>query len=97
MSKRYDRDFKEFILKLVVEEFQPQSQVSREHDIPVSTLSRWVREYRRENERGSGELQYFTAAELKKIEKEYSDRIKDLEEENAILKKAAHIFMKNPE
>lgn len=97
MSKRYDREFREFILKLIVEEFQPQSQVSREHEIPVSTVSRWVREYRRDHKLQSEELQYFTAAEIKKVEKQYADRIKDLEEENAILKKAAHIFMKNPD
>jgi len=38
MSRKYDRDFKEYIAKLVVDENLKQSELSREHDVPSSTI-----------------------------------------------------------
>ncbi|SRR5690625_512913 len=96
MSRTYDRDFKEYIAKLVVEEDMVQTELSREHDVPTSTMGRWVREYRLEKARKNGEAQFVTPTEHKQREKELLDQIKELEEENKILKKAAHIFMKDP-
>ena len=69
------------------------AQVSRELGINVNTLREWLRKYREDKAEpfvGSGNLR----AEAKSI-KELEKRIKDLEEENAILKKAAAIFAQN--
>jgi len=96
MSKSYDRDFKEYIAKLAVDENVLQTELSREHDVPASTIGRWVKNYRMEKARTNGEVQYVTPAEHKRLEKELRSKIEDLEEENAILKKVAHIFMKDP-
>lgn len=96
MSRNYDHEYKEYIAKLVVEENMVQAELSREHDIPPSTIGRWVKNYRKEKARENGEIQFVTPTEHKQRERELMDRIKDLEEENEILKKAAHIFMKNP-
>ena len=96
MSRKYDHDFKEYIAKLIVDENMVQAEISREHDIPTSTISRWVRNYKLKKVRENGDVQFVTPTEHKEREKELLQQISDLEEENAILKKAAHIFMKSP-
>lgn len=96
MLRNYDRDFKEYIAKLVVDENIPQTELSREHGLPTSTIGRWVKNYRLEKAQKNGEVKFVTPTEHKRREKELEARIKDLEEENAILKKVAHIFMKDP-
>lgn len=96
MSRKYDREFKEYIAKLAVEENIPQTELSREHDIPTSTIGRWVKNYRLEKASENGDVKFVTPSELKKREKELINQINELKEENAILKKVAHIFMKDP-
>lgn len=96
MSRKYDRDFKEYISKLVVDENMVQAELGREHDIPLSTIGRWVKNYRLEKARENGEIQFVTPTEHKQRENDLLDKIKKLEEENAILKKVAHVFMKDP-
>lgn len=86
MAKHYSDEFKEQAVDLVLEGKKSQHQIARELGLTISTLNTWVRKYRDNN---SG-----------KTEKEASDkalikRIKELEEENAILKKAAAYFAKN--
>jgi|SRR5699024_2095832 len=98
MMRTYDQDFKDFATKLVMEENKPMAEVGRELDIPYGTLSRWVEKYKKEEKRKAEQLEYVTPSEHKKREKELLDKIKDLEEENAIIKKAARIFaMKDQE
>lgn len=96
MSKHYDHDFKQYIAKLAVDENVTQAKLSREHDVPSSTIGRWVRDYRLEKAKKSGDTEFVTPTEHKKREKELLTHIEKLEEENAILKKVAHIFMKDP-
>lgn len=96
MTKSYDRDFKKYIAKLVVDENMVQAQLSREHGIPSSTIGRWVKDYRLEKAKKDGGVQFVTPTEHKQREKELLDELEKLKEENAILKKVAHIFMKDP-
>lgn len=96
MARKYDHDFKEYIAKLAVDENIKQVELSREHDVPASTIGRWVQNYRLEKARENGEVEFVTPTEHKQREDELLAQIKELEEENAILKKAAHIFMKDP-
>ncbi|WP_181350883.1 transposase [Thalassobacillus sp. CUG 92003] len=93
MGRSYDKEFKDHVAKLVVDEGRKASEVSREMDVPYKTMNRWVRECRKEKEAKAEQLEYITPGEHKKREKELLDRIKELEEENEIVKKAAHIFM----
>ncbi|KGA95474.1 hypothetical protein AJ85_06230 [Alkalihalobacillus alcalophilus ATCC 27647 = CGMCC 1.3604] len=95
MSKVYDEDFKEYVSKLVVEEGRKVSEVSSELDIVDKTIYRWVKKYRERLALKEKESGYKTPSEYEKREKELVKRLKDLEEENAIIKKAAHIFMKS--
>ena len=92
-GKVYSIEYKIQAVKRVTEDCMSAAQVSRELGINVNTLREWVRRYREDNTEpfvGSGN-QRTEARTMKELEK----RIKDLEEENAILKKAAAIFAQN--
>ncbi|KGX85637.1 hypothetical protein N783_14175 [Pontibacillus marinus BH030004 = DSM 16465] len=93
MGRTYDNEFKQYVARLVVDEGKPATEVAREMDVPYKTMNRWTREYRKEKEAKAEELNYVTPSEYRKREKELLDRIQELEEENEIVKKAAHIFM----
>lgn len=93
MAKNYDKEFKIYAVKQVVEEGKKAAEVSRELDIAQQTLSKWIMQYRQDAGQsfvGSGNLK----SEDKGI-KELEKRLRDLEEENAILKKATAIFAKS--
>lgn len=93
--RSYDREFKEYVVKLVLDEGKPRAEVAREKDIPYGNVTRWVSKYKKAQKLKAEELEYITPSEHRKREKELLDRIKDLEEENAIIKKAARIFATN--
>lgn len=96
MSRRYDDEFKEYIVKLVFEEGKKQTEVSREMDVPTGTLHRWVAEHKKKQIAENNGEEYLTPSEQKQRENTYEKQIKELQEENEILKKAMHIFAKNP-
>src|SRR5699024_5055855 len=93
--RTYDKEFKNYVVKLVVEEGKRMTDVARELDVHYDNVRRWIREYRKEEKRKADALEYVTPSEHKEREKELLDRISELEEENAIIKKAARIFAKN--
>ena len=67
------------------------SQSAQEYGIPRATVGRWIKEYKKNGTFvGSGNIKPENQEmyELKK-------KLADLEEENAILKKAAACFAKN--
>ncbi len=82
---KYSIDFKIQAEKRVVEDGVSSAQVSRELDINVNTLREWVQRYREDTEEpfvGSGN-QRKEEKHIKELEK----RVRDLEEENELLKK----------
>ena len=86
----YSKEFKVQAVKWVVEDNITSTRVARELGININTLRDWVKRYKEDKNEpfvGSGNLR----AEAKLI-KELEKKIRDLEEENAILKKAAAIF-----
>ncbi|WP_158232097.1 MULTISPECIES: transposase [unclassified Sporosarcina] len=97
MRKRIDDNLKRHLIKLVVEEGKKQIEVSREMDVPVSTLRRWVSEYRKELQKERNGEEYVTPTERLKQQRALEKEIQELKEENEILKKAMHIFSKNPQ
>lgn len=91
--KRFDKHFKEEAIRLVLEQKRPASAVAKELGIHVHTLYKWTGQFKQHKENafpGSGHLRP-DDAELKRLKK----MVADLEEENAILKKAAAIFAKH--
>lgn len=92
-GKRYDKEFKTYAVKMVVEDDRKIAEVARELDLVHQTLHKWVDKYKEEQEDafvGSGNLSPMGQAEFGK-----DKRIRDLEEEVTILKKAMGIFAKN--
>lgn len=92
-KKYYSQEFKTEAIKMVLAGKQSQAEIANELGIPNTTLSTWIERYKDNPERGIAGSQVLseTDIELRKQAK----RIKELEEENAILKKAAAYFAKN--
>jgi len=93
MAKRYDKEFKVYAVNLVVEDGRKAAEVARELDLVPQTLQKWVTKYKEDKEDsfvGSGNRSPKDQAGYEK-----DKRIRDLEEEVAILKKAMGIFAKN--
>jgi transposase len=85
--KQYEEEFKKQTVHYIEEQKKPIAEVARELEIPESTLHGWMSKYGRKIEELLGD----TLADSR-ILREYQKRIRDLEETNAILKKAMHIF-----
>lgn len=91
--QRYNLEFKKETVKYIQERSKSIPEIAEELNIPAGTLNKWVSKYREfPNEPfvGSGNLRA-SDQELK----EQASRIRDLEEENEILKKALHFFSKD--
>ena len=89
----YSNDFKVQAVKRVIEDGVSSAQVARELGININTLREWVKRYKENQDEpvvGRGNLRT-EARNIRELEK----RIRNLEEENAILKKAAAIFAQN--
>lgn len=89
----YDREFKEQVVKRILNEETTIGKMAEELDLHYTTVRNWIRQYKRDGHGafpGSGHLKPEDEA-LRKLRKE----IEDLKEENAILKKAAAYFEKN--
>ncbi len=88
--KHYDREFKVQAVQLILEQHKSVTQAARDLGISENTLHRWLNDYKQDPDTafvGSGYLKPEDKA-LRDMQR----KIKDLEEENAILKKAMRIF-----
>lgn len=93
MTKKYDKEFKLQTIQMIQEEGKTVAQVARELGISDNTLYRWMAEYKKDGAQafpGSGQLKADDKA-MRDLQK----RLRDLEEENDILKKAMHYFAKD--
>jgi Transposase and inactivated derivatives len=93
MKKKYDREFKMNTVRLIQEEGKTVAQVAREMGLHENTLYRWLSEVKTDGTKafpGSGNL-----VPDDKAMKDLQKRVRDLEEENEILKKAMHYFAKD--
>lgn len=91
--KRFDQQFKEEAVRLVLELKRPVAAVARELGIHENTLYKWISQYKKHKENafpGSGNLRP-EDEENRRLRK----MVADLQEENAILKKATAIFAKH--
>ncbi len=89
-GQRYSGQFKEQALALVARQDKPASVIAQELGIPRKTLYKWMevaRQHPAEPFVGSGHLRA-DDQRLRDLERQ----IRDLQEENAILKKATRIF-----
>ena len=90
--QKFTKEFKEDAIKLVLEQGYNRSEAGRRLGIHSSVVSRWVREYRRDQEEAAegGIARRELEAEIRRLGKEN----KRLEMEREILKKAAAFFAK---
>lgn len=92
-KNRFTEDYKKEIVKLVTELGKNPADVAKDIGVTPTSIRRWVKQYSIHGEDafpGKGKLRP-ADAEQKRLEKE----IKDLKEENAILKKAMAIFSRD--
>ncbi|MFJ7682903.1 transposase [Peribacillus butanolivorans] len=94
MGKHHDKDFKIYAARLVLEEGRKPRELAEELDISIPTLRNWVNTYKENNQQGFEDANN-VSSELRLTE-EKDKIIKDLKEENEILKKAMYIFTKQP-
>lgn len=94
MGKHYDLEYKIQVAQMVVEDGKKATQLAKDLDIPIGTIRNWVDSYKKKKKQtfvGSGNIPS-EQKPYKDLEKENLDLKQELE----ILKKALHIFSKNP-
>jgi transposase len=88
--QKYPKEFKSDAVKLVIEQGYSTNEVGRRLGINQTNVSRWVREYRQENELSvNGDA---TRSELENEVKRLHKENQRLRMEREILKKAAAFF-----
>ena len=88
----YTPEFREEAVQLALKSNQPVSHTARDLDMNSETLRTWVRRYEQEHSSTAGNLTVEERARLKEAER----RVRELEMENAFLKKAAAYFARDP-
>ena len=91
-TRNYDREFKLNAVKLYRESQKPMSKISKDLEIPISTLSGWVKEFA-----SHGEESFPGSGKLKPCNEEVyllKKQLADVTMERDILKKAIAIFSK---
>lgn len=91
-SSSYSPEFREEAVQLALKSEKPIAQVARDLELNPETLRTWVRRYEREHGTRTSPLAVDERARLKELER----RIREVEMENAFLKKCAAYFAKDP-
>lgn len=92
-NRRFDPEYKKEIVRLVEELGKSPVQVAEDIGVTPQTVRAWVRKFGKGSDEvfpGKGHL-HPADEEVRQIKK----KLKDLEEENAILKKAMAIFARD--
>ncbi len=91
--KQFDPAYKKEMVRLVEELGKSPADVAKDIGVTATSVRRWVRQYGHQGEAafpGKGNLH-----PADEIVRKKDKRIQELEEENAILKKAMSIFAKD--
>jgi transposase len=87
--RKYDEDFKQGAVALVVETGKPIAQVARELGINEGTLGNWCARQRRAREDGAAELSESERAELDRLRRE----IVELRMQRDVLKRSVALWV----
>ncbi len=90
--RKFSPEFREEAARMVVDTSRPIADVARELGINETSLGNWVRAYREKHADDEPPLQISERARLRELER----RNRELEMENAFLKKAAAYFAREP-
>ena len=89
MSKhKYDDEFRKQIVDLVDSKIKTVKEIAGEYGLPVQTIQSWVRKYKNSSSFRDEDQLTPDQKEVRELKK----KIKQIEEENEILKKATAIF-----
>jgi transposase len=88
----FSPEFKEEAARMVVETSRSIAEVARELGVNGTTLGYWVKAYRESHAGDEPQLAISERARLRELER----RNRELEMENAFLKKAAAYFAREP-
>jgi transposase len=94
MGKHYDLEYKLQVAQMIVEDGKKGTELARDLDIPIGTIRNWVDAYKKKKRDG-----FVGSGNTPPDQKPYKDLEKEnteLKQELEILKKALHIFTKNP-
>jgi transposase len=95
----YNQEFREETVKYLQQSLKSLPDIAEELNIPVGTLSNWLGKYRKLEDEPTTQININeTQLKLKEQAAHIQNQeafIKDLVEENAILKKAMHYFSKD--
>lgn len=81
MAKKYQKfspEFREEIVKLVVEGQQSIAKVAREHGLSETTVGNWVRKYREDHAADEPPLELSERARLRELERENREMAMEL-------------------
>lgn len=105
MVRQYEAEYKEYVCRLVVEEGRTMAELGRELEIASTTIGGWVKAYKKKTgwydrhqaiqskvAQDQAAKTFKTPSDYEKDLTDQAKRIQRLEEENAILKKAMHVF-----
>jgi transposase len=90
-KRKYSPEFKADAVRLVLEEGRSMNSVAKELDVPSSVVTGWV--HQAEADAGKGPKTRLTTAEKQEVA-ELRRKVRQLEMEKEILKKAAAFFAK---
>jgi transposase len=89
--RKFDHDFRQGAVRLVLETEKPIAQVARELGINEGTLGNWVARERRARGQGSGALNQDERAELVRLRKENAE----LAMQRDVLKRSVALWVKD--
>lgn len=91
--RRDDKEFKQSAVKLVLEGTRPELSIAKDLGISRGVLNRWKQQYLKYKD-NAFETEQMKAENIKM--KQLNKKLKDVEEENKILKKPWPSFHNNP-
>ena len=89
-AARYSEEFKEQVVREVIEKERTISSVASSYDLVPQTVGNWVARYRKEHATDQDRKKASESAEIAKLRAE----VRELRQENEFLKKAAAFFAK---
>lgn len=90
-TKRYEAEFKQHIVRLVLEEGRTIASVNQEFQLGEGTVRSWIKQFQEECETNP-ELN--TTKDLYEENRKLRKQLEELKKENLFLKKAAAFFAK---
>lgn len=90
IRRKFDEDFREGAVRIVLETGRPVARVARELGVNEGTLGNWVNADRRRRERGEGRVSESERAELVRLRRE----VAELRMQRDVLKRSVALWVR---